>query len=63
MDHYAAEARQDKVSLSTVPNLCGGQVWLEGCLWYLGLKTVWVRFQKTGAVLGFESRAIWSIRG
>lgn len=45
MDHYAAEARQDKVSLSTVPNLCGGQ----GCLWYLGLKIVWVRFRKTGA--------------
>lgn len=46
MDHYAAEARQDKVSLSTVPNLCGGQV----CLWYLGLKIVWVRFRKTGAL-------------
>lgn len=58
-DHYAAEARQDKVSWSAVPNLCGGQV----CLWYLGLKTVWVRFRKTAVVLGFESRAIWSIRG
>ena len=27
MDHYAAEARQDKVSLSVVPKLCGGQPW------------------------------------
>lgn len=27
MDHYAAEARQDKVSLSIVPKLCGGQPW------------------------------------
>jgi ectonucleotide pyrophosphatase/phosphodiesterase family protein 2 len=26
MDHYAAEAHQDKVSLSIVPKLCGGQV-------------------------------------
>lgn len=49
MDHYAAETRQDKVSLSTVPNLCGGQVWLEGCLWCLGLKIVWVRLKRTAA--------------
>ena len=27
MDHYAAEARQDKVSLSIVPKICGGQPW------------------------------------
>lgn len=49
MDHYAAETRQDKVSLSTVPNLCGGQVWLEGCLWCLGLKSIWVRFERIAA--------------
>lgn len=49
MDHYAAEARQDKVSLSTVPNLCGGQVWLGGCLWCLALKIVWVRLKRTAA--------------
>lgn len=47
MDHYAAETRQDKVSLSTVPNLCGGQVWPGGCLRCLSLKVVWVRFKRT----------------
>lgn len=45
MDHYAVETRQDKVSLSIVPKLCGGQVWV-GFLRCLGLKISWIKFQK-----------------
>lgn len=47
MDHYAAETRQDKVSLSIVPKLCGGQVWVKGFLQCLGLKISWISFRKT----------------
>lgn len=47
MDPYAVETRQDKVSLSVVPKLCGGQVWVEDFLQCLGLKIVWISFRKT----------------
>lgn len=47
MDHYAAETRQDKVSLSVVPKLYGGQVWVEGFLQCFGLKISWIHFRKT----------------
>lgn len=64
MDHYAAETRQDKVSLSIVPKLCGGQVWVEGCLQCLGWKIGWASFRKLWCVdLGFESRRMWYFRG
>lgn len=47
MDHYAAETRQDKVSLSIVPKLYGGQVWVEVFVQCFGLKIGWIRFRKT----------------
>lgn len=50
MDHYAVETRQDKVSLSIVPKLCGGQIWV-GFLRCLGLKISWIKFQKNSGAL------------
>lgn len=65
MDHYAAETRQDKVSLSIVPKLCGGHVWVESFLQCFDSKIGWIHIlEKLWCnVLGLESRRIWHFKG